>query len=61
MAPAPSRVGLQIPSFNFPGVAPEQLLDKLTEIAATAESSGFDSIWVMDHLNQIPGVGPMDH
>jgi len=33
MPPAPSRVGLQIPSFNFPGVAPEQLLDKLTEIA----------------------------
>jgi F420-dependent oxidoreductase-like protein len=61
MAPAPSRVGLQIPSFNFPGVAPEQLLDKLTEIAGTAESAGFDSIWVMDHLNQIPGVGPMDH
>jgi F420-dependent oxidoreductase-like protein len=61
MAPAPARVGLQIPSFNFPGVAPEQLLDKLTEIATTAESAGFDSVWVMDHLNQIPGVGPMDH
>jgi F420-dependent oxidoreductase-like protein len=59
MAPAPARVGLQIPNFNYPGVEPEQLLDKLTEIAATAESSGFDSIWVMDHLNQIPGVGPM--
>jgi F420-dependent oxidoreductase-like protein len=61
MLASQSRVGLQIPSFNFPGVAPEQLLDKLTEIAQTAESSGFDSIWVMDHLNQIPGVGPMDH
>jgi F420-dependent oxidoreductase-like protein len=55
------RIGLQIPSFNFPGVAPEQLLDKLTEIAKTAESSGFDSLWVMDHLNQIPNVGPRDH
>ena len=61
MLASQSRVGLQIPSFNFPGVAPEQLLDKLTEIAQTAESSGFDSVWVMDHLNQIPGVGPMDH
>jgi F420-dependent oxidoreductase-like protein len=61
MAPAPSRIGLQIPNFDLPGVAAEQLLDRLTEIAATAESSGFDSLWVMDHLNQIPSVGPMDN
>jgi F420-dependent oxidoreductase-like protein len=60
MPPAPTRVGLQIPYFNLPGVEPEGLLDALTEIATTAERSGFDSIWVMDHLNQIPGVGPMD-
>ena len=59
--PAPCRVGLQIPNFNFPGVEPEQLLDKLTAIAQTAESSGFDSVWVMDHLNQIPGQGPIDN
>lgn len=61
MPPAPSRIGLQIPNFNFPGTAPEQLLDTLTAIAQTAESSGFDSVWVMDHLNQIPGVGPIDN
>ncbi len=61
MATAPFRIGLQVPSFNFPGVAPDELLDALTGIAKTAESSGFDSLWVMDHLNQIPGVGPMDH
>jgi F420-dependent oxidoreductase-like protein len=61
MPPAPCRVGLQIPSFNFPGVAPDGLLDTLTAIAQTAESSGFDSVWVMDHLNQIPGVGPLDN
>jgi F420-dependent oxidoreductase-like protein len=59
--PAPCHVGLQIPNFNFTGVAPEQLLDKLTAIAQTAESSGFDSVWVMDHLNQIPGMGPIDN
>jgi F420-dependent oxidoreductase-like protein len=57
----PVRIGLQVPSFNFPGVAPEELLDTLTAIAQAAESSGFESLWVMDHLNQIPGVGPMDH
>lgn len=61
MPPAPTRIGLQIPSFDFPGVEPAGLLDTLTGIATTAERSGFDSIWVMDHLNQIPGVGPMDH
>jgi F420-dependent oxidoreductase-like protein len=61
MPPAPTRIGLQIPSFNFPGIAPEQLLDSLTGIATTAESSGFDSLWVMDHLIQIPNVGPPDH
>jgi F420-dependent oxidoreductase-like protein len=60
MPPSPTRIGLQIPYFNLPGVGPAGLLDKLTEIATTAEGSGFDSVWVMDHLNQIPGVGSMD-
>src|SRR5581483_4809707 len=55
---APVRLGLQIPNFNFEGVPPERLLDKLTEIATTAERSGFDTIFVMDHLHQIAGVGP---
>jgi F420-dependent oxidoreductase-like protein len=61
MSATSPRLGLQIPDFNLPGVAPEQLLDTLTAIATTAEASGFDSVWVMDHLNQIPGVGPMDN
>jgi F420-dependent oxidoreductase-like protein len=55
---APVRLGLQIPSFDFPGVAPEALFGKLVEIATTAEAAGFDSLFVMDHLHQIPGVGP---
>src|SRR6478736_943599 len=55
---APVRIGLQIPSFNFPGVAPTDLFSHLLEIAETAEASGFDSLFVMDHLHQIPGVGP---
>ncbi len=60
MPAAPTRIGLQIPSFSFPGVDPAGLLDTLTDIVHAAERSGFDSIWVMDHLNQIPGVGAMD-
>jgi F420-dependent oxidoreductase-like protein len=50
------KVGLQIPYFTWPGGPPE-LGPKLKEIARTAEAAGFDSIWVMDHFFQIPGVG----
>src|SRR4051794_416852 len=61
MPSVPIRAGLQIPSFNLPGAAPGDLLDRLTAIARTAESSGFDSVYVMDHLHQIRGVGPEEH
>jgi F420-dependent oxidoreductase-like protein len=57
----PVRIGLQVPSFELGGVAPEALFAKLVDIAATAEASGFDSLFVMDHLHQIPGVGPPEH
>jgi F420-dependent oxidoreductase-like protein len=36
------------------------LFDRVVSIANTAESSGFDSVWVMDHLFQIPFVGRAD-
>ena len=54
----PIKVDLHLPNFNYPGVAPEQLFDKLVDIAATAEGSGFSSISLMDHLHQIAMVGP---
>jgi len=54
---APVRIGLQLPRFDYPGVAPEHLFERLVEIATTAEEAGFDSLFVMDHLHQIPGVG----
>jgi F420-dependent oxidoreductase-like protein len=50
------KLGLQIPSFTWPGGAPE-MGPTLTEIARTADSAGYDSIWVMDHFFQIRGVG----
>ena len=58
MSPEPFRVGLQIPSFNAVASEPGDLLPRLTTIAKTAEDSGFDTIYVMDHLHQIRGVGP---
>jgi F420-dependent oxidoreductase-like protein len=53
-----TRLGLQIPNFTFPGVADADLFETIDGIATTAEESGFDSVWVMDHLYQIRGVGP---
>ena len=58
---APIRLGLQIPNFNFPDVSEEGLFERLSDMATTAESSGFDSLFVMDHLHQIPGVGPPEN
>jgi F420-dependent oxidoreductase-like protein len=53
-----TRFGLQIPSFTFPGVEDGELFEKVAQIAVTAEESGFDSVWVMDHFYQIQNVGP---
>jgi F420-dependent oxidoreductase-like protein len=61
MLRAPIRLGLQIPNFNFPEVSEDQLFEKLSDIAQTAESSGFDTVLVMDHLHQIRGVGPPEN
>jgi F420-dependent oxidoreductase-like protein len=53
--------GLQMPSFTFEGLPTSALFDRIAETARTAEESGFDSFWVMDHYHQIWTVGPPDH
>jgi F420-dependent oxidoreductase-like protein len=58
---APITLDLHLPSFNYPDTPPERLFNKLTEIAQTAEGSGFSSLTVMDHLHQIRGVGPREN
>jgi F420-dependent oxidoreductase-like protein len=58
---APITLDLHLPNFNYPDTPPEKLFDKLTEIAQTAEASGFSSLTVMDHLHQIRGVGPREN
>jgi F420-dependent oxidoreductase-like protein len=58
---APIRLGFQIPNFNFPGVSEAQLFERLSDMATTAESAGIDSVFVMDHLHQIRGVGPPEN
>jgi len=51
-------MGLQIPNFTYPGVSVDQLFERVSDIAVTAEESGFDSVWVMDHFFQLPLLGP---
>ena len=48
-----TRLGLQVNSFTFPGVPDEERFERIAQIAGTAERSGFDSLWVMDHFYQI--------
>ncbi|GAA5012982.1 TIGR03560 family F420-dependent LLM class oxidoreductase [Actinopolymorpha pittospori] len=55
-----TRFGLQIPNFTYPDVPDAQLFERVAAIAGTAEQAGFDSIWVMDHFYQLPGIGPED-
>lgn len=49
------RVGLQVPSFKYPG-GTAAIRPTLKEIVTTAEASGFYSLWVMDHFYQIKGM-----
>jgi F420-dependent oxidoreductase-like protein len=54
------RIGLQIPSFTWPG-GPPQIGAELAHIARVAEDVGFYSVWLMDHFFQIRGVGPHEN
>ncbi len=50
------KFGLQINQFTWPGGA-SQIGPTLARVARTADDSGFDSIWVMDHFFQIRALG----
>jgi F420-dependent oxidoreductase-like protein len=58
---APFQLDLHVPNFNWPDTPPDAFFERLVEIATTAESSGFSSISMMDHLHQIPPVGPPEN
>ena len=53
------KLGLQIPSFTWPGGA-EQIAPTLVRIGQSAEEAGFASLWVMDHFFQIEMIGKPD-
>ncbi len=56
-----TRLGYQIPNFSYQGVAPAQLFPTVVQQAVEAENSGFDTVLVMDHFYQLPGIGEPDN
>jgi F420-dependent oxidoreductase-like protein len=48
--------GLQLPNFTL-GVPDDALFERVVEMAVAGEQSGFGSLWVMDHLYQLPALG----
>jgi F420-dependent oxidoreductase-like protein len=53
------KIGLQIPSFTWPG-GDGAIGPTLARTTEAADEAGFDSLWVMDHFFQIRGVGRPD-
>jgi F420-dependent oxidoreductase-like protein len=51
------RLGLQLPIFTYPDVPDHRLFERIVEVATAAEASGFDALFLMDHVQQIGGVG----
>jgi alkanesulfonate monooxygenase SsuD/methylene tetrahydromethanopterin reductase-like flavin-dependent oxidoreductase (luciferase family) len=50
-------VGLHLSSFDWPG-GRVRLGEHLRSIVTDAEAAGVGQVWMMDHLRQIPQVGP---
>ncbi|TQK27392.1 LLM class F420-dependent oxidoreductase [Arthrobacter sp. SLBN-53] len=50
------RLGLQIPNFSY-GTGISELFPTVIAQAREAEDAGFDSVFVMDHFYQLPGLG----
>jgi F420-dependent oxidoreductase-like protein len=53
------RLGLQINNFSY-GSAVNDLFPTVVKQAQEADAAGFDSVFVMDHFYQLPGIGTPD-
>jgi F420-dependent oxidoreductase-like protein len=53
------KLGLQIPNFSY-GTGVAELFPTVIAQAQEAETAGFDSVFVMDHFYQLPGLGTPD-
>ena len=56
-----TRLGYQIPNFDYPGVADPDLFATVAAQARAADRSGFDTVMVMDHFFQLPMLGPPEN
>ena len=56
-----TRLGYQIPNFNYPDVGPAELFGAVAAQAKEADESGFDTVLVMDHFFQLPMIGPPEN
>ena len=56
-----TRLGYQIPNFNYPGVGADGLFEAVARQAEAAERGGFDTVLVMDHFYQLPMLGPPEN
>lgn len=52
-----TKLGLQIPSFTYPGIETADLFGVIARQAREADTSGFDTVLVMDHFYQLPQIG----
>ncbi|WP_292988493.1 LLM class F420-dependent oxidoreductase [Mycobacterium sp.] len=50
------KLGYQIPNFSY-GTGVKELFPTVIAQAQEAEAAGFDSVFVMDHFYQLPGLG----
>lgn len=60
-----TRLGYQMPSFTYPDgdgrtIGPDGIFDVVVRQAKEADTSGFDTVMVMDHFYQLPMIGPPD-
>ena len=53
------KIGLQVNNFTWEG-GDARLGETFGALGRRAEGAGFDSLWVMDHFFQIPGIGPVE-
>jgi F420-dependent oxidoreductase-like protein len=53
------KLGLQIPNFSY-GTGVAEIFPTVIAQAREAEAAGYDSVFVMDHFYQLPGLGTPD-
>ncbi|NNG40794.1 LLM class F420-dependent oxidoreductase [Flexivirga sp. ID2601S] len=52
-----TKLGYQIPNFSYPDIPADRLFPTVVQQAKEADSSGFDTVLVMDHFYQLPMLG----